>query len=533
MNQYFGNDSSSIPPTIVNYIEQIRARTGSNSVRIRVGGNSADDSVYVPTQTSPMIVLTDPSASSDAQPANYGPELWKVMQNVSQAAGGVSYLIGMSLNDSSGNDALIAGDAKSTLGNNLDAMLWGNEPDLYAEHDERPGPNYTVQDYIGEFSTVRDHLENTSAGNLGTGGHNAAGPTICCAWDLATLLEQGFLSTFDDILKYVTLQHYPQDNCQGTHAFGLSYYLQHSNAVALASWQKPSIDIIVSNTSATAPKMLMSEFNSASCGGIPGISDTFGAAMWAADYVLQLGSVGFVAAFIHTREQGISYNLVTPPTIDLINGQWVTNPPFYALITVAEILQSDNGVIVADLNIAGSTTNPNAGVAGYAIYDSSNSSVIRTVLFNFGNSSTTFTLPSNSASTASSTTVKYLSAPSATENNTIAWGGETYLGAGDGKLIAPPNGSSWAVPNNQMDCSNGCSVDVPGPSVAVVFYTPVSINFETSSSGTNSSGSSNSSSSSGSNNNQSSSHQSGGGRDLVVSKRLLGLGVLFLVGLFQ
>lgn len=36
------------------------------------------------------------------------------------------FLLGMSLNDSSGNDALIAGDAKSTLGNNLDAMLWGN-----------------------------------------------------------------------------------------------------------------------------------------------------------------------------------------------------------------------------------------------------------------------------------------------------------------------------------------------------------------------------------------------------------------------
>lgn len=50
--------------------------------------------------------------------------------------------------------------------------------------------------------------------------------------------------------------------------------------------------------------MLMSEFNSASCGGIPGISDTFAVgALWSIDYALQLASVGYTAAYIHTREQ--------------------------------------------------------------------------------------------------------------------------------------------------------------------------------------------------------------------------------------
>lgn len=32
----------------------------------------------------------------------------------------------------------------------------------------------------------------------------------------------------------------------------------------------------------------MFETNSASCGGFPGISDSFGAALWALDYALQV-----------------------------------------------------------------------------------------------------------------------------------------------------------------------------------------------------------------------------------------------------
>lgn len=78
---------------MINYLSQIRERTGFAPVRVRVGGNSGDISNYVPTQTT-SVILTDPNARVHNQPANYGPVLWDIMQKASELAGGVNYLIG-------------------------------------------------------------------------------------------------------------------------------------------------------------------------------------------------------------------------------------------------------------------------------------------------------------------------------------------------------------------------------------------------------------------------------------------------------
>ncbi|KAJ3754052.1 glycoside hydrolase family 79 protein [Lentinula raphanica] len=464
MNEYFGNDTDTIPQPMLNYLGEIRSRTGSNDVRVRVGGNSADASTYVPSQTSPMLVLTDPNANSNNQPVDYGPMLWEVMEKVSQEVNGVQYLIGLTLNSTNTN-SIIAGDAAKTLGSHLDAMLLGNEPDLYTVHGQRPNvQNYTVDDYIGEYSAALRGLSNTTAGNL-TDGHNVAGPTVCCNWDLATLLEHGYLSNFTDVLKYITLQHYPQNNCFGSYQYELVYYTQHGNLVDLAAWQKPGINIITSDTAVVldAPRMLMSEFNSASCGGTPGISDTFAVgSLWSIDYALQLASVGYSAAYIHTREQGISYNLVTPPNISEIDtGSWTTDPPFYALVVTAEILNSSNGSMVVDLNVS---TDANATIGGYAVYDAANSTASRIVLFNYGSESLNITL---TKTRSQSVLVKYLSASSLTEKYNIAWGEETFLGTTDGKPVSVNASHNWAYANRNLDCASGCNITVPGPSLAV------------------------------------------------------------------
>ncbi|KAJ3819578.1 glycoside hydrolase family 79 protein [Lentinula raphanica] len=464
--ELIGNDTDTIPQPMLNYLGEIRSRTGSNDVRVRVGGNSADASTYVPSQTSPMLVLTDPNANSNNQPVDYGPMLWEVMEKVSQEVNGVQYLIGLTLNSTNTN-SIIAGDAAKTLGSHLDAMLLGNEPDLYTVHGQRPNvQNYTVDDYIGEYSAALRGLSNTTAGNL-TDGHNVAGPTVCCNWDLATLLEQGYLSNFTDVLKYITLQHYPQNNCFGSYQYELVYYTQHGNLVDLAAWQKPGINIITSDTAVVldAPRMLMSEFNSASCGGIPGISDTFAVgSLWSIDYALQLASVGYSAAYIHTREQGISYNLVTPPNISEIDtGSWTTDPPFYALVVTAEILNSSNGSMVVDLNVS---TDANATIGGYAVYDAANSTASRIVLFNYGSESLNITL---TKTRSQSVLVKYLSASSLTEKYNIAWGEETFLGTTDGKPVSVNASHNWAYANRNLDCASGCNITVPGPSLAVVF----------------------------------------------------------------
>ncbi len=112
---------------MLNYLSEIRTRTGSNPVRLRIGGNSADSSTYLQNQTSPMLKLTDPNANYNNQPVDYGPMLWQVLQNVSGSVGGTEYLIGISLSDPNNTiGSTIAGDAKEILGDNLDSILVGN-----------------------------------------------------------------------------------------------------------------------------------------------------------------------------------------------------------------------------------------------------------------------------------------------------------------------------------------------------------------------------------------------------------------------
>lgn len=54
---------------------------------------------------------------------------------------------------------------------------------------------------------------------------------------------------------------------------------------------------------------LMFETNTASCGGFPGISDSFGAALWALDYGLQMAYSNFSGALFHVGGQNVYYNV--------------------------------------------------------------------------------------------------------------------------------------------------------------------------------------------------------------------------------
>lgn len=93
VNHFFGNTTSSVPQPFVNYLEALHARASGTPVRLRLGGNSMDSSTYVPGQPD-IIEFTNPNANVNDQPVNYGPQLFEVMNAVSDKVGGVEYLIG-------------------------------------------------------------------------------------------------------------------------------------------------------------------------------------------------------------------------------------------------------------------------------------------------------------------------------------------------------------------------------------------------------------------------------------------------------
>lgn len=256
--------------------------------------------------------------------------------------------------------------------------------------------------------------------------------------------------------------------------------------MGLASWQQYGIDIVASNTSAGHPRLVMSEFNSASCGGIANISDTFAVgSLWTVDYALQMASIGYSAAYIHTREKGIFYNPIDPPNRTVSGDTWTTNSPFYAVLAMPEILQANNGSIVVDLNLEGSMTG-NSTVAGYAIYDAGSLSASKLVLFNYDSSSVEFSL-ANSVSGQPS--IKYLASSDTNEKRNIAWGGQSFVGVSDGKPVnvtRDTSGFSWLPLSGNLDCTGNCTIEVPGPSLAVVYLSDSSNSSNSSESQSNS-----------------------------------------------
>lgn len=171
-----------------------------------------------------------------------------------------------------------------------------------------------------------------------------------------------------------------------------------------------------------------SEFNTASCGGVPKVSDTFAAgALWVIDYALQLAMVGYSAAYVHQREPNIVYNLFDAPLPAGGQGPWTTNPGYYALLVMPEILNAEAGSRVIDLNLGNSMFDVKQDMAGYAMYDAASTAINRLALFNYDNATAngakTYNIPKEVFTNATSlglhnfdatkVAVKYLTAANA------------------------------------------------------------------------------------------------------------------------
>lgn len=112
------------------------------------------------------------------------------------------------------------------------------------------------------------------------------------------------------------LGRYPDNNCANNFqdaGFGdgkssqdvFPNYLNHTSGVDIVS------DYLASTALAQQKNkpFIMMETNSASCGGFPGVSDSFGAALWALDYALQMAYGNFTGAHLHVGGMNVAYNV--------------------------------------------------------------------------------------------------------------------------------------------------------------------------------------------------------------------------------
>jgi hypothetical protein len=106
---------------------------------------------------------------------------------------------------------------------------------------------------------------------------------------------------------------YPSDNCAAQFNLGAAVdpqqifptYLTHSAGQNVVAPYLNSTNI----AQTYGKPLIMFETNTASCGGFPGVSDSFGAAMWGVDYGLQMAYSNFSGALLHVGGQSVYYNV--------------------------------------------------------------------------------------------------------------------------------------------------------------------------------------------------------------------------------
>lgn len=89
----------------------------------------------------------------------------------------------------------------------------------------------------------------------------------------------------------------------------LPSYLDHDTGISIV---EPYLNATLLAQQIGKPFMMF-ETNTASCGGFPGISDAFVAALWGLDYSLTMAYSNFTGALFHTGGQNVYYNPFTPP----------------------------------------------------------------------------------------------------------------------------------------------------------------------------------------------------------------------------
>ncbi|KAI0944684.1 hypothetical protein AcW1_002338 [Taiwanofungus camphoratus] len=405
----------------------------AGQVDIRVGGNTQDYAVEVknlPDNQAIMKYQVDSSNPTQTPTLLFTPEIIYMLANVSALVNAKWYL-GIPFNDTTNPRLEIAQTGQSILGENLLGLQLGNEPDLYAAHGHRPS-TYSPWDYFDEFSVVVDAISNDSQIPV---RNNLIAPSVSGTWTPEDIWNTGFIPTFMNELGALAVEHYPADNCAAQYpnqGFGtpidpqmvFANYLNHTSGQSIVAPYLNSTAI----AQASGKPFLMLETNTASCGGFPGVSDSFGAALWSIDYALQMAYANFSGANLHVGGRDDSYNPFTPPPSNMTNfEQWTIGPIFYSVLAVAEALGSSNTSRILDLNANGA----NIYTPAYAIYEQG--TIARVALFNYitdpsGASTYTATISVSDTNEQNTTPpqvrVKYLLAESVSVKDNITWAGQ-------------------------------------------------------------------------------------------------------------
>jgi len=167
--------------------------------------------------------------------------------------------------------------AHAALGENLEAIEIGNEPDSLGRHGYREEPWFS-EAYTEEVTSYREAIDRLTPG-IEIAGPDVSGSGLFPDW--------GYTEAVTQAPALLTGHHYPLGCAQSPSITRLlSSESRYYAALSLETYMRVA-------RNAGIPFRL-DESNSVSCGGVAGISNTYASALWAAGYIAQAMDAGTV-----------------------------------------------------------------------------------------------------------------------------------------------------------------------------------------------------------------------------------------------
>ncbi|KIY53575.1 glycoside hydrolase family 79 protein [Fistulina hepatica ATCC 64428] len=470
MNQVVGHNSTNLQPPFLNLISNLVQRGGT--VYIRSGGNTQDYAYMVSELPNYRCISKQGQSTenpTDTPAVIYTEDFFYMLANVSSLVD-VKWFLGIPFNDTDWRLA-IAEYGEVILGDHLVGFQAGNEPDLYVGHGHRP-QGWGPANYTQEFGELISALEDVPTLSV---QHRLVGPSIATGdWTPEDVWNTGFQTKYRNYLYALAVEHYPDDNCAamyGTDAAAripeeiFHNYLNHTAPISFLS--------LYMNSSALAQSLglpfYMLETNTASCGGFYGVSDSFGAALWALDLGLQMAYSNFTGGLLHVGGQNVFYNPFTPPPASMsAYSEFTVGTVFYSTVILAETLGSSGTAQVYDLL----GNNASIYTPQYAIYEQG--TLAKVVLFNYitdssGASDYVATISPQGSNVPSSVRVKYFSSASVSNKQDVTWAGQSFGAALEVDGILRGDLNITQIPCDTT--ANTCAIPVHAPAFALVFMT--------------------------------------------------------------
>jgi hypothetical protein len=426
LEQYTGRDPLAIDPVLAALLQGLAP---NQSPVIRIGGDSTDGTWW------PIRGMIPPGGIYYRLTDG-----WLRVAHALAADLNAKMILGINL--AAGRATIAAAEGRALLSGigsqYIQAFEIGNEPDLYGAfpwyRDRRGhlhwsrGRHYSLLSYIQEFSRWSRVLPAAPLA-----GPAASSPP----W----MNRLGRLISAEHGLRLVTYHRYPLRACvkkpSETGYASIPNLLADSASSGLARGVAPYVRV----AHARGVQFRLSEFNSASCSGAKGVSDTFASALWALDALFNMASVGVDGVNFHMLP-GSNYELFTP--IQMASGGWeaFVHPEYYGLLMFSQAFP-------LGAHLLGDSA-PSGPVKVWATQDSSG--VVRVTLINKDPNAEHGVALQVAGATATGS-LETLSAPGITSTDGVAIGGESFGDATMTGTLGPmqttpvvPAGSTYTVP---------------------------------------------------------------------------------------